>query len=574
MCRRLICLTLVLVVSGMMGNAAFGDSYWAGAVSSNWFDADNWNDDYPEETPGVKINIYKEGDFDPIVDGTTTPGLFVDISKNGSLTIDAGGHVQSNNFLFMGRIADGEGDNLLTINEGGKFTGGITNAERGARVGYGQAGMHTIQMNGGEFSVPGPMQVNVNAGSQGHIQLDGGVMNIGGLEIGAEGAIDLNGGTLVIIGDATAVIDGYVAAGKITSANGTTVAVCMDYDVTNAGKTTVTMASVEKASTPYPADGAVDVPVDTLLSWIADSAATQHFVYLLATPADPNAAPAYALSRVELATDVNGVDGVGILVPAELTHDTTYLWAVDLGLDGSQPYDPDTIKGDTWTFTTASLSQDPGTDNLVAYYALDGNTQDSSGQGNHGTAVGGPTYTTGLSGEAMAFDGLTQKVDLGNLDVVGSGLTMAAWIKPESYPDPWPRVMAKATGGGEADNWWMMNIMFGDNADGGAATRLRVRVKPDGKKTSTVQANSGSVMLGEWTHAAATWDGAKIRLYHNLFLVGSKNAWGSAVAVDPTVPAAIGLQPHGNYEGLTGVIDDVRIYNRALSEAELFYIAE
>jgi hypothetical protein len=109
---------------------------------------------------------------------------------------------------------------------------------------------------------------------------------------------------------------------------------------------------VEKAGTPYPADGVVDVPLDTVLSWTADPAATQHFVYLLATPADPNAAPAYALSRVELATDVNDVGGT--FTPAELNYDTTYLWAVDLGVDGSQPYDPKTIKGDTWTFTTIS----------------------------------------------------------------------------------------------------------------------------------------------------------------------------------------------------------------------------
>ncbi|MHC4206070.1 MAG: LamG-like jellyroll fold domain-containing protein [Planctomycetota bacterium] len=113
---------------------------------------------------------------------------------------------------------------------------------------------------------------------------------------------------------------------------------------------------VEKAGTPYPADGAVDVLLDTVLSWTADPAATQHFVYLLATPADPNAAPAYALSRVELATDVNDVGGT--FAPAELNYDTTYMWAVDLGVDGSQPYDLETIKGDTWTFTTIS---DPNT---------------------------------------------------------------------------------------------------------------------------------------------------------------------------------------------------------------------
>jgi len=979
----LSCLVLLMAFA----SNASADAFWDGGTSSDWFDASNWGAyDYPEDVAGTKISLRKHGGFDPIVDGTTTPGLWVDISGGGSLTINSGGHVQSNNFLFMGRNANGVGDNLLTINEDGKFTGGVTNAERGAKVGYHQEGMHTIQMNGGEFSVPGTMQVSMDAGSQGHIQMDGGVMNIGGLEISAEGTIDLNGGTLVIAGDAVAVINGYVAAGKITSAYGTLAAVRMDYDSTMPGKTTVLSAAaiITKATKPSPSDGAEDVPWDTLLGWTPGDNANNSTVYIgtdsndvnnvtsgtfqdansydpgflafnttyfwrvdaeskgdvwsftvepkllpvaaitatassndpnmgpentingfgldpndahsieatdmwLSGPDDPTPSIQYAFDRayklqelwvwnsnqvveafgfgslgtkdvvIEYSTDdiewIN-LDNVPVIARAMGTPDYTANTVVDFGgvvaqyvkitinaghgasspyglsevrfmyvptfAREPQPADEDAIVGanvvlswragreavshevylgidandlimvdvtnqssyvalaldynspyywqivevneagtparhasDLWSFSTpaygivddmesydddcgrifffwedgfghsgsvdcgvvayhgngtgsivgyaqapfaestvvhsgeqslpleydnttgssettlsvggqdwtasgvttlvlyvygdpantggqlyvkvngvkvpftgsanaqsrplwsqlnidlttagvdltsvntmaigvdgpgkgvlyfddlrlysqapANPSQDPGTDNMVAYYALDGNTQDSSGQGNHGTAVGGPTFTAGISGEAMAFDGATQKVDLANLDVVGSGLTMSAWIKPESYPNPWSRIMAKATGGGEADNWWMMNIMFGDNVDGGAGARLRVRVKPEGKKTQTLQANSGSVMLGEWTHAAATWDGATIRLYHNLSLVGTQGVWGSAVAVDPTVPAAIGLQPHDNYEGLAGLIDEVRIYNRALSEAELLYIAE
>jgi len=202
----------------------------------------------------------------------------------------------------------------------------------------------------------------------GMLELKGGILNAGSFEMKSENAsIDVAGGTLIMDGDKVAQIQGYIDSGWITS-SGT---LELDFDVTNAGKTTLKASGfdspVEKASTPYPADGAVDVLPDTILSWTADPAATQHFVYLLATPADPNAPPAYALSRVALATDV--VDGEGVfapvalneedvLVPVELDYDTTYLWAVDLGVDGSQPYDPNTVKGDTWTFTTIT---DPNT---------------------------------------------------------------------------------------------------------------------------------------------------------------------------------------------------------------------
>ena len=981
------CLVLLLAFAG----SASADSWWDGITSSDWFEASNWTAsdwgaDNPEEVANSKIVIRQHGSFDPIVEGTTTPGRFVDISWGGNLTINSGGHVRSNNFLFMGRQADGVGDNLLTINEGGKFTGGLTNDGAGARVAYHQAGMHIIQMNGGEFSVPATMQLSIDPGSKGHIQLDGGLMSVGGLDIGAEGSIDLNGGTLIVTGDATAVIDGYVAAGKITSGNNAVAAIRMDYDGTNPGKTTVLSAAtvITKATKPSPSNGAEDVPWDATLSWTPGDNADNSIVYIgtdfsdvneattgviqdansydpdllafettyfwrvdavskgdvwnftvepellpveaitasassheenmgpentingsglgsddthsteasdmwLGSADDPTPSIQYAFDRlyklqelwvwnsnqvieafgfsslgakdvvIEYSADgsewmtlenvpaferasgspdytantvvdfggamaqfvritIHGghgpsspyglsevrflylptfarepepadgdtTEGVNVVLhwrkgreavshevylgsdaddlllvntrdensysTPPLDYDTVYYWQIvevseagtparhasnlwsfstpkyavvddmesyddncrrifffwedGLGHNGSADcgvaahngngtgsivgyaeapfaeravvhsgvqslplqYDNTTgsseialsLEGQDWTASgitafvfyvygdpantgerlyvkinevevpctgtpnaifrpfwaqvtvdlgTAGVdvtsvnsvaigvdgpgtgvlyvdnlrlynqapegqSQDPGTDNLVAHYALDNDTQDSSGNGNHGAAVGDPTYAAGVSGMAMAFDGLTQKVDLGHLDIIGSGLTLAAWVKPESYPYEYPRIMAKATGGSSNENWWMLNIMFGADQDGGAASRLRVRVKPQGKSTATLQADSGSVMVGEWTHAAATWDGQKIRLYHNLSLVGSMGKWGSVVAVDSTVPAAIGLQPFNDQEGLTGLIDEVRIYNRALSEAELLYITE
>ena len=171
--------------------------------------------------------------------------------------------------------------------------------------------------------------------------------------------------------------------------------------------------------------------------------------------------------------------------------------------------------------------QDPGTDNLVAYYAMENNTQDGSGNGHHGTPIGAPIYAPGIAGMALDFDGVDDRLDLGSVDVAGSGITLSLWLKTN-----------------------------------------------DGGNTTTLIASSGGVLEGEWTHAAATWDGSMMRIYRNLQEVGGTAKGGTAVAVDASVNAAIGNQPPGaGDKHWIGLIDEVCIYNRGLSVAELLYIA-
>jgi cysteine-rich repeat protein len=106
----------------------------------------------------------------------------------------------------------------------------------------------------------------------------------------------------------------------------------------------------------------------------------------------------------------------------------------------------------------------------------------------------------------------------------------------------------------------------------GAATRLRFRLKAGGQ-TTTLTASSGDVQVGEWTHAVALYDGVSMRLYQNGVEVGSISKSGT-LDVDPTTPAAIGDQPTGAGSApFHGPIDDVRIYDRALSLLEVQALA-
>ncbi len=180
---------------------------------------------------------------------------------------------------------------------------------------------------------------------------------------------------------------------------------------------------------------------------------------------------------------------------------------------------------------------------------------------NDGSITTGVTRSdSGQFGRSLDFDGSAGAVDLGYLNIPGSALTIAAWIRPDSFGVSDARIVSKATDVAEDDHIWMLSTI---NSGG---IKLRFRLNTIGTPTSTL-IGATTLPTGEWSHVAATYDGAAMRLYINGILDASRPRIGS-IAQDPAVPAAIGDQPQGgrNFDGL---IDDFRIYLRALDESEL-----
>jgi hypothetical protein len=195
---------------------------------------------------------------------------------------------------------------------------------------------------------------------------------------------------------------------------------------------------------------------------------------------------------------------------------------------------------------------------LVAAYSFNegsGTTLiDRTGFGRTGTVSGATWSAAGRFGGALSFDGVNDIVtiaDHNSLDLT-TGMTLEAWVRPLSTAG-WRTVMVKNVSGGMT-----YSLFISDDVS-----------LPTGYVRTSGDLNAtGNAALGvnAWTHIALTYDGTTLRLYVGGAQVGSRAVSGSMVVT--TGALTLG----GNNLGLgyfQGLIDEVRIYNRALTPLEI-----
>jgi hypothetical protein len=198
----------------------------------------------------------------------------------------------------------------------------------------------------------------------------------------------------------------------------------------------------------------------------------------------------------------------------------------------------------------------------VAAYSFDageGTTlEDVTGNGHEGTIEGGQ-WTRGKYGGALSFDGEDDVVTIPTSpDLDLEEFTLEAWVKPNEI-HPFSPVIAKTDP--EDFGYELM-------AGGDGEPALPEAFITNGKWTYRYAYGSEQLPLHAWSHIAVTSDGDKMRFYVNGELVNTRA--GANVLAGGGVPLQIG----GN-ESLTspdffkGLIDEVRIYNRALDAGEV-----
>jgi PKD repeat protein len=196
---------------------------------------------------------------------------------------------------------------------------------------------------------------------------------------------------------------------------------------------------------------------------------------------------------------------------------------------------------------------------LVAAYgfaeATGTSVRDSSGKGNAGTISGATWTTAGKYGSALLFNGTSNWVtiqDSASLDLT-SGMTLEAWAYPTETMSGWRTLITKQQADGASYYLYA-------NSD--------INRPANGVFTGTEDILNGTAALpaNTWTHLAATYDGNYQRLYVNGVLASSRPQTGAIVASSDALRIG-GNSIWGEY--FRGVIDEVRIYNRALSATEI-----
>jgi VCBS repeat-containing protein len=220
---------------------------------------------------------------------------------------------------------------------------------------------------------------------------------------------------------------------------------------------------------------------------------------------------------------------------------------------------------------SANTSQDlllasPPT-SLQAWWKMDGDATDSSGLGNHASLAAADSFVIGQIGQALSLDGSTQYAtvpDHASLDLT-TGMTLAAWIRPGVAGTQ--DLIKKATNG--AVNGYELTLAQPASSSGPQRVFARINQVTSG---DTFRVNSTQMYPtdGTWWHVAATYDGSTIRLYINGQLDASVAAPGPIATNN--LPVSIGAESSGARK-YTGLIDDARIYNTALSASEIAALA-
>ncbi len=199
---------------------------------------------------------------------------------------------------------------------------------------------------------------------------------------------------------------------------------------------------------------------------------------------------------------------------------------------------------------------------LVAAYSFNEPTgssaSDASGQGNTGTIAGATRNAAGKFGGSLTFNGSTHEVLIPSstsLDL-STRMTIEAWVYPTVSQSGWRAIVQR-----EVDAYLL-------HAGSSVGT-----LRPTGGGTFngvlTTMRDQSSLPIGVWTHVALTWDGATMRLYTNGVLRTSKSRTGTLQrSADGAGSVRIGNNAPYR-ESFLGRIDEVRIYDRALSAAEV-----
>lgn len=213
-------------------------------------------------------------------------------------------------------------------------------------------------------------------------------------------------------------------------------------------------------------------------------------------------------------------------------------------------------------------AQDPN-EYLIAYWPMDGDANDASGNNHHGTLFG-PTRTAdrfGNPNSAYSFDGIDDYIVVENSELLNpENISISCWYKTISFEgDGNNGIVEKAFTSHVSPHYQYHLGVTGDLYTYSSVARFAIDISI-GSTDRRLHTEEHFWDVGEWYFLCATYDGISYKLFVNNILIDEMTISGS---VD-NFGQDLYIGRLGNRPAFTpGVIDDVRIYNRALTEDEI-----
>ncbi len=202
-------------------------------------------------------------------------------------------------------------------------------------------------------------------------------------------------------------------------------------------------------------------------------------------------------------------------------------------------------------------------DGLIAYWPVDNSPADMSGNGYNLSLLNGTTYSSDhqQGTGSLSLDGaddyaVSPVINLGN------AFTLVMWAKIPSGRSNIQTLMANAPSGANANGFKVLVNTYG-------TTDRRISFESgDGSLASITRTNTNVFDFGTWDHVAVTVDRATgaVHIFYNAADVTAETASHTGFKNNDVV--RLGRMTNNNF-GMQGNLDDVRIYNRVLSQSEI-----
>ncbi|MCX5643288.1 MAG: hypothetical protein NTZ17_01185 [Phycisphaerae bacterium] len=309
-------------------------------------------------------------------------------------------------------------------------------------------------------------------------------------------------------------------------------------------------AALTPAWAPSPSDGAAYVAPNTVLEWTAGRNAVTHDVYLSSDRAavESGAATAQVAEKQTMSS----------YTPRALERGKVYYWRVDENVIGG------TVPGPVWSFTVRPViaKADPS---LVGWWKMDdekcGVAADYSGYDNYGTLMNGPEFVDGYLGDALSFDGTDDYVTCGNdasLTSVDS-VSVAAWVRLGAVG----RDQKIASNQNDATGGYKLGVYSSNNM-----AEFEIRSSANAATLNRTTPGGTALRTNTWYHVAGVYDkGKALRTYINGKL--DRELATAEVAGVSTGVLMLGRETYRSAYYWLGLMDDVRVYNKALTEEEI-----